>query len=227
MGHFRKESYMQNIDFIVRCDNVNVSYSNHVSVLNDFSYNFIPGCATAIIGNNGCGKTTLLRSIVGDVKLNSGSIVYENCSMEDVAYMPQQSVISTDISFTVLDLVLSGAYRQIGLFIEPADELCLLARQALDDVGMLDIMYVDISKLSCGQLQLVLFARIIFQNTRIIILDEPFNAVDHEHSIMILSVIQRWKKCGRIVIAVMHNMEYLHKYFDCDVALEKGRLYGK
>ena len=171
------------------------------------------GSLTAIVGPNGAGKSTLLKAIAGQMRPLSGSIERGHHQIEDIAYLPQQSEIDRTFPINVLDTVALGNWRRCGAFgkINRADKERALA--ALTTVGMENFAQRPINNLSVGQFQRVLFARVLLQDCKLILLDEPFASLDNRTTADLLAVIHQWHEEGRTILAVLHDLEQAMTHF--------------
>ncbi|MBL8669452.1 MAG: ABC transporter ATP-binding protein [Alphaproteobacteria bacterium] len=196
----------------IRLDNVTLGYDRHPAV-HHLSGRFAPGSLTAVVGPNGAGKSTLLKGIAGALKPFDGRIAIEGCTVADVAYLPQQHDIDRSFPISVLDVVALGLWRRIGAF--GAIDRAARARvgEALAAVGLEGFERRPIGKLSGGQLQRALFARLLLQDARVILLDEPFTAIDPKTAADLLDLVQRWHGERRTIIAVLHDMETVRRHF--------------
>ena len=197
---------------MISLHNLTVSYLRHPAV-HHVSGRFAPAQATAIFGPNGAGKSTLLKTIMGAIRPDSGEVRFDGLSRKDIAYLPQQSEIDRSLPVSVIDLVSSGHWRRCGLFGRIGRQLDDASWNALVTVGLEDFALHPVSALSSGQFQRVLFARILVQDARLILLDEPFNAVDARTTFDLLELVRRWQEEGRTVIAVLHDYEQVRAYF--------------
>ena len=156
--------------------NLTVSYQSRPAV-HHVNMTFADGCMYAIFGPNGAGKSTLLKAIMGLLK-HTGSVQWQNLSRRDIAYLPQQSDIDRSQPLTVFELTAMGLWYEIGFFGRLTAAQRERVQHALARVEMADFAHRQISDLSNGQFQRVLFARMLVQNAQFLLLDEPFNAVD-------------------------------------------------
>jgi zinc/manganese transport system ATP-binding protein len=177
---------------------------------------FDAGSLTAIVGPNGAGKSTLLKTIVGILKPDSGRISLGLMSAADIAYLPQQAEIDPQFPISVADTVALGLWRRLGIWRGVDAALRQRTREALEAVGLGNLGDQPIGSLSVGQRQRVLFARLLLQDARAILLDEPFAAIDARTTGDLLALVHRWHKEGRTVIAVLHDLEQVRAHFaDC------------
>ena len=169
------------------------------------------GSLTALIGANGAGKTTLLRAIAGLHPLAAGRIDRGGLRRAEIALLPQGSHLDRSFPITCRDVVALGA--RVGPFRAVDRSRLEATRAALHRVGLDDFGDRPIQALSAGQFQRVLFARAIVQDASLILLDEPFTAVDTATIRLLLSVIEDWHRQGRTVLAVLHDLALVRRHF--------------
>lgn len=173
---------------------------------------FDTGSLTALVGPNGAGKTTLLKTIAGLLRPEAGQ-VDRRVPGDRIAYLPQQAEIDHTFPVRVRDMVELGFWQRLGAFGGVSARQRRLAADALAAVGLSGFAKRAIGSLSAGQFQRVLFARLLLQDATVILLDEPFNAIDARTSADLLGVIARWHGEGRTVIAVLHDLEQVRAHF--------------
>ena len=171
------------------------------------------GSLTAIVGPNGAGKSTLLRGVTGALAPLEGRIDIDGVNEEEIAYLPQQSEIDRAFPITVLDLVSMGLWREIGAFGRLSRTLRTRVDRAIATVGLTGFEKRPIGSLSGGQMQRTLFARLLLQDARLVLLDEPFTAIDAKTMADLISVIESWHNEGRTVIAVLHDDVTVRAHF--------------
>lgn len=171
------------------------------------------GSLTAIVGPNGAGKSTLLKGIVGSLRPARGKIERARLGSCGIAYLPQHAEIDKQFPIAVIDTVLLGHWRRMGWARAADRELREEARRALEAVGLAGFEARLIETLSAGEFQRVLFARLIAQDSGLILLDEPFSAVDWRTSEDMLRLIAAWHSEGRTVAAVLHDLDQVRAYF--------------
>ena len=193
-------------------DNLTVCYDRHPAV-HHLSGAFANGSLTAIVGPNGAGKSTLLKAIMGLLPATTGRIDHAVLARSDIAYLPQQAQIDRQFPISVLDVVLLGHWQRIGALRAVTAELRAKAVAALAAVELADFQRRPIRSLSAGQLQRVLFARMLLQEARLILLDEPFTAIDARTIGELMDVVARWNAEGRTVVAVLHDLELVRRRF--------------
>jgi zinc/manganese transport system ATP-binding protein len=196
---------------VIALENLTVTYQRHPA-LHHVSGHFEKGSLTAVIGPNGAGKSTLLKSILGLIRINSGHVVTVP-QRKRIAYLPQQADIERSFPISVFDCVLLGYWQRMGLFgrVDPA--MHQRAYAALAAVGLEGFEQRPVGSLSAGQFQRVLFARILLQDAELIMLDEPFNAIDSRTTSDLLAIVQSWHAQGRTVIAVLHDYDQVRAQF--------------
>ena len=200
------------------CDNLTVSYRRHPAI-HHLTCKFNIGETTAIVGPNGAGKSTLLKSLLGEIKPDTGKIIWDGISNRDIAYLPQYNEIDNSVPLSVADVVLLGSWYKIGLLGKIDVNLNIKVDEALAMVGLSGFNNRYIAELSRGQLQRVLFARTIIQQAQVILLDEPFNAMDSKTIDTLLHIIHMWKQNGKTIIAVLHDLYQVNTSFDYTMLL--------
>lgn len=186
---------------------------DQLPTVRDLRTEIAEGSLTAIVGPNGAGKSTLLKGITGLLKPLAGRVALGALNREDLAYLPQQSEIDKSFPLTVVDLVAMGLWREIGPFGWLGRERRSRIDSAIAAVGLTGFELRPIGTLSGGQLQRALFARLLLQDAQLVLLDEPFTAIDARTLADLLGVILDWHGEGRTVIAVLHDMDTVREYF--------------
>jgi zinc/manganese transport system ATP-binding protein len=192
--------------------NLTLGYDRHPAV--HHLTGTVPGGALlAIIGPNGAGKSTLLKGIVGVLRPLDGAIERVQVKKEDIAYLPQIAEIDRTFPITVYDLVAMGLWRRAGLFggisKRERDEI----EKAISAVGLEGFEGRTIGTLSGGQMQRALFARLLLQNTQLILLDEPFTSLDAKTISDLLELIHRWHGERRTILIVLHDLDLARAQF--------------
>jgi zinc/manganese transport system ATP-binding protein len=170
------------------------------------------GALLAVCGPNGAGKSTLLKGIAGVLSPLAGHIEGPTPARE-IAYLPQAAEVDRSFPIDVYDLVAMGLWRRSGLFggIGRADRDRI--EHAIAAVGLEGFETRPIGTLSGGQMQRTLFARLLLQEARLILLDEPFTALDAGTVADLTALVERWNGEGRTVIAVLHDLELVRVHF--------------
>ncbi|MDO8288679.1 MAG: zinc ABC transporter ATP-binding protein AztA [Parvibaculum sp.] len=189
-----------------------IAYDRHPAV-HHLSGTFAAGSLTAIVGPNGAGKSTLLKSIVGLMRPSEGRIDLNGLKPRDIAYLPQQAEIDRSFPITVADTVALGHWRHVGIWRAITGAHWRTVTDALEKVGLKGFENRPIAQLSTGQFQRVLFARLLVQDAPVILLDEPFAAIDERTTADLMEIIAFWHGAGRIVVAVLHDIDEVKKHF--------------
>ncbi len=194
-----------------------VSYGERPAVFS-VDATFPAEAMTAIIGPNGAGKSTLLKAALGVIPRLSGEVrVFGDpveLARDRIAYVPQRASVDWDFPTTVMDVVLMGLYRRVGLLGRMTGAHRAKARDCLDRVGMADFADRQIGQLSGGQQQRVFLARALAQDAELYLLDEPFAGVDAATERAIIDVLKSLKAQRKAVIAVHHDLATVRAYFD-------------
>lgn len=196
---------------VVRLRDLALGY-NRRPVIDHVNGAFMAGSLTAIIGPNGAGKSTLLKGIVGALKPLGGEIRIAGLSRREIAYLPQQHEIDPAFPITLLDVLCLGVWGEIGLFRAVGRVRLARAEAALLSVGLEGFERRAIGSLSGGQRQRVLFARLLLQDARLILLDEPFTAIDTRTTADLLHLILHWHHEGRTIIAALHDLALVREH---------------
>jgi zinc/manganese transport system ATP-binding protein len=171
------------------------------------------GALMAVVGPNGAGKSTLFKGIVGAIKPLAGGIERGTLSAQDIAYLPQAAEIDRTFPINVYDMVAMGLWHRTGLFGGIDRRARERIEHALAAVGLTGFEDRAIATLSGGQMQRMLFARLLLQDARVIVLDEPFNAVDAKTSADLFDLVKRWHGERRTVLTAMHDIDFVRANF--------------
>lgn len=219
---------------MIKLNNVSAGY-NGIDIIKDISLELDEGKNLCVLGPNGCGKTTLLKSIAGILPIK-GDVIIDDKSIKnmkrheiakEIAVMSQISNIY--FSYTVFETVLLGRYLYMkdNIFKEPSEHDKAYVKKCLETVGMLELKDKQINTLSGGQIQRVFLARTLAQEPNIILLDEPTNHLDIRSQKELIDYLKIWsKEEGRSVIGVFHDMNLALKLADYILVLDNGRSAG-
>lgn len=188
---------------------VTLGYNRHPAI-HHLSGTVEAGSLMAVVGANGSGKSTLMKGIIGVLKPMDGDILRSDAS---IAYLPQQSELDRSFPARVVDLVSLGLWPRRGLLgrFRPEDRDAVT--KALSAVGLEGFEKRPIDTLSGGQLQRALFARVLVQDAELILLDEPFNAIDARTVVDLVALIKRWHGENRTVMVVVHDLDLVRAHF--------------
>lgn len=200
----------------------------HGSALRGVSVRVPCGTCTALVGPNGSGKSTLLKAVAGLLPVASGVVrVHGNpvgACHHRVAYLPQRGEIDWGFPISVERLVLTGRYVHLGWLSWPGRRDREIASAALDRLGLSDLAGQQIGKLSGGQQQRALLARALAQEADLLLLDEPFNAVDARTQDTIYEAMRSLRDGGKTLVVATHDLSRLDGAFDAVVRLRDGEV---
>ena len=203
-------------------------YPGNRRALCDISFTIEAGERVAIIGPNGAGKSTLIKAIVGALQFNSGSISIfgEDCysSHSLVGYVPQQNLIDWSFPASVYDVVMMGRCRHIGWFRLPRRADHQAVREVLERLSLDNLGKRQISELSGGQRRRVFIARALAQDSRVLLLDEPFSGVDQQAEGEIVEALDIMTEHGLTILMSTHHMDNAALRFDKVLALHQGAI---
>jgi zinc/manganese transport system ATP-binding protein len=192
--------------------NLTLGYDRHPAV-HHLDGTVETGALVAVVGPNGAGKSTLFKGVVGVLKPLAGSIDRNGLNVRDIAYLPQIADIDRSFPINVYDLVAMGLWRRSGLFGGIGRREHQEIERAVAAVGLTGFEGRPISTLSGGQMQRTLFARLLLQDARVIVLDEPFTAVDAKTAADLFELVRRWHRERRTVLAALHDLELVKASF--------------
>ncbi|MEM7667620.1 MAG: zinc ABC transporter ATP-binding protein AztA [Pseudomonadota bacterium] len=172
-----------------------------------------PGSLTAVVGPNGAGKSSLLKAVAGVLKPLAGDVRLAASRQDQIAYLPQQSELDRSFPVSVIDVIGMGLWKEIGPFGRLTCEQKSRIGDVISTVGLDGLETRPVSSLSGGQMQRVLFARLLLQDAPLILLDEPFTAIDMRTLADLLAIIQRWNCEGRTVLVVLHDLDIVRANF--------------
>jgi len=187
------------------------AYGEH-AILSGLNLDIASGEVLSILGPNGCGKTTLLRCLSGALKLKEGTVWLNGRDIanldvielaRNIGFLFQQH--TAPFPFSVLEVVSMGRTPYLGRFASPSASDIALAETALTKVGMLHLKNQPYTELSGGEIQLVLIARILTQEPKVILLDEPTSHLDFKNQALCLRMINQLAEQGISMIMTTHN----------------------
>jgi zinc/manganese transport system ATP-binding protein len=200
------------MDTAIRFSDLTLGYDRHPAV-HHLDGNIESGALLAICGPNGAGKSTLLKGIVGALTPLSGSVALPRAKPREIAYLPQAAEVDKSFPVNVFDFVAMGMWRRCGLFGGVSRDEGTRIQSAIAAVGLDGFETRPIGTLSGGQLQRMLFARLLIQDAAIILLDEPFTAIDSKTTADLLALVARWHTEKRTVLVVLHDLDLVRGHF--------------
>jgi zinc/manganese transport system ATP-binding protein len=196
----------------VRFRDLTLGYDRHPAV-HHLDGTVAVGALMAVVGPNGAGKSTLFKGVVGVLPPLDGHVDLCGLGPREIAYLPQVAEIDRSFPIHVYDLVAMGLWRETGLFGGIGRAGRRKIHEAIAAVGLTGFEERPIGTLSGGQMQRALFARLLLQDARLIVLDEPFNAIDSKTAADLLDLVRRWQAERRTVIAALHDLELVKANF--------------
>lgn len=190
--------------YMLKVDRVQFTYPNtEHPVFQNISFSAAQGEVCAIIGKNGCGKTTLIKCITGIYTPEKGNIDI----VSPVGYVPQKVNFIYDM--TVLDAIVMGRYQYIGAFSMPKKMDYDIARDCANKLNITHLLEKNFSQLSGGQQQLVLVARALAVGSACILFDEPCSALDYGNQNHILTIINQLKQRNITAVFSTHDPNHV------------------
>jgi len=196
----------------LRFRNLTLGYDRHPAV-HHLDGAVQEGSLTAVVGPNGAGKSTLFKGVVGVIKPLAGRIERNGVDPQDIAYLPQIAEIDRSFPISVYDMVAMGLWRSKGLFGGIGRKDRDAVERAIAAVGLTGFEPRPIGTISGGQMQRMLFARLLLQDARVIVLDEPFNAIDTRTCADLIALIRRWHGEQRTILIALHDLELVKAHF--------------
>ncbi len=214
---------------MIKLKDISAGY-NGVKIIENINVSFEKCTITSIIGKNGCGKTTLLKTaskllkpFSGDITLNGESIynMSDRKLAREISFLPQ---IRNAPNISVYNLVMHGRFPYLGFPRIPKDEDKAIVEEAIERLGIKKYRDKNIMELSGGQRQKVYIAMVLAQNTDYIFLDEPTTYLDINHQLEILDIIKELKNMGKAVIMVIHDLNSALTYSDKICLIDRGQV---
>ena len=202
--------------------NLTLGYDRHPAV-HHLDCEIARGALLAVVGPNGAGKSTLLKAIAGELEPLEGRYVL-GVRRDRIAYLPQRGELELGFPLSVFDMVAMGLWRQIGAFGRLRPAHAEQVRATLARVGLSGQEQRPIGTLSGGQLQRARFARLMLQDAELLLLDEPFNAIDSRTTEDLAAIIGLWHAEGRSIVAVLHDLELVRRLFPHCLLLAREQL---
>ncbi len=197
---------------MLRFDNLTLGYNRHPAV-HHLHGEVASGSLLAIVGPNGAGKSTLLKGISGELRPLQGRIELYGVQRQQIAYLTQQTTLDSSFPMVVRDFVAMGLWREIGAFGGLNASQYQRIAAAIDLVGLNGLEGRPIGALSGGQLQRAHFARVVLQDARLVLLDEPYGAIDAASVRDLAALVRHWHGEGRTVIAVLHDLDHVRQEY--------------
>ena len=184
------------------------AYGAGAPALRDVTFAASGGQAVAVLGPNGGGKTTLFRALLGELPVVAGTIAIDGA----LAYVPQTERSRLDFPVSALDVALMGAYARTPWYRRVGAADRMLARTALERVGLAEAARMRFGALSGGQRQRVLIARALVQDAGVLLLDEPFAGVDRTSEEAIMGIVDELRGEGRVLLIATHDVDQARRW---------------
>ncbi len=198
----------------IHLQNLTLGYDRHPAV-HHLDAELQTGSLTALVGPNGAGKSTLLKAICGALPPLAGRVAMMSSGRPleagDIAYLPQQARIDRDFPLLLRDFVAMGLWHKIGAF-APAARHRHAIEAALAATGLTGFTGRPVGTLSGGQMQRALFARLLLQDSPVILLDEPLTGIDEKTAADLTDLIHRWHGEKRTIVIVSHDFAYVRAH---------------
>lgn len=194
----------------IEMHNLTLGYEKHPAV-HHVSLAIEPGALVAIVGPNGAGKSTLIKALAGQLRPLQGRL--HGLEHQRIAYLPQQAGMDRSFPITLQDMVAMGLWHEVGALGRFSSAQLARCRHALAAVGLAGFEQRGLDTLSGGQFQRALFARLMLQDAPVVLLDEPFAAVDSRTTADLLGLLHQWHQAGKTVVAVLHDAVQVRQHF--------------
>ncbi len=214
----------------IEARDLSFSYGS-VSVLKDISFSANRGEVIALLGPNGSGKSTLFRTLLGFLKPHAGEVLVNDAPISsysqralarEIAYIPQSH--SPTFNYTVLQSVLMGATASLGTLESPGGVHTARAMELLFSLGIDHLAHRGCRKISGGERQLMLLARALLQDAKVLLLDEPTANLDYGNSCRVMERIEQLGHSGYTVLFSTHEPNQAFRYASRVLALKNGEL---
>ena len=209
---------------LIKAENLCKKYSGN-TVLENISFTVNSGEFFHILGENGTGKTTLMRIILGLTELSGGSITYSNMKKSQIGYLPQVAEIQPDFPASVFEVTMSGFLNSKKILPFYSSEQKRKAMNLLKRLKVAEASDKPFASLSGGQRQRVLLARALCASSGVLLLDEPLTALDPVAAAGFFEILDDLKAQGYTLIMISHDIHCAIKYADKILHLGKNESY--
>lgn len=218
---------MQNITASICVEDVTVRYNNGHTAIHNVSFQLNGGTTCALVGVNGSGKSTLFKSLMGLVKPQQGNIrlcgfpIAQALKQNLIAYVPQTEDVDWQFPVSVYDVVMQGRYGYMNFLRIPTALDKQKVQQAMERVDLQHLKSRQIGELSGGQKKRVFLARALAQQSKVILLDEPFTGVDVKTENAIVDLLGKLRQEGHLILVSTHNLGSVPDFCDQVVMINR------
>ncbi len=218
---------------VLTVSNLTFAYDGVNPVWSDITLEVHAGEVLSVLGPNGTGKSTLLRCMAGLHVPSNGQVTIEGNKIEKmsrkeiaqaIAFVPQMH--TPVFSFTAIEVVVMGRTAHIGMFASPSTSDYSIAEQAMETLGILDLAKKSYNETSGGERQLILFARALAQESRILLLDEPTSHLDFGNQARTLVLVRKLADQGLAVVMTTHFPDHALGFSERTALIADGTLQG-
>ena len=211
---------------MIKCEKLSLGYDGK-AIVDNLNFEIQNGDYLCVLGENGVGKSTLIKTLLKLIKPISGEVVYnENLLPTEIGYLSQQQQLLKDFPASVFEIVLSGCQSKVGIRPFYKREEKQTAKEKIEKLGLLDLMTRSFSELSGGQQQRVLLARALMAGQRLMILDEPVTGLDPEASRKMYEIINELNKSNMTIVMISHDIEVALDYATKVLYIGQNIFYG-
>ena len=208
-------------------EDVTVRYNNGHTAIHDVTFRLEGGTTCALVGVNGSGKSTLFKSLMGLIHPQRGNITLCHLPIKQalkqnlVSYVPQSEEVDWQFPVSVYDVVLMGRYGYMNFLRRPSKTDKQKVQEAMQRVNIEHLAHRQIGELSGGQKKRVFLARALAQQSKIILLDEPFTGVDVQTENAIVDLLGQLRSEGHLILVSTHNLGAVPDFCDQVVMINR------
>lgn len=194
---------------LISINNLTLGYEYNHEVINNLSFQVFENDFLCVVGPNGCGKSTLIKGLLGLIKPLKGNIVYNHLKQKNIGYVPQDTAVNKKFPASVYEIVLSGTLNNVGFLSFYSKKEKNKAINALKTVNILKLKDKPFSMLSGGERQKVLVARAIAASSKLLVLDEPSNNLDYNSKLELYEILKKLNEENNIsIIMITHDLDH-------------------
>ncbi|MFC1949910.1 ABC transporter ATP-binding protein [Chloroflexota bacterium] len=215
-------------------ENLGLAYDRNV-VIRDLSFRVMPGEMVGLIGPNGSGKSTIIKALSHVIRPFAGRVLIDSRDIARIPRMelarllgvvPQMSLLPS--TFTAFEMVLMGRNPHLGLLQYEGERDMAITWQAMEKTATQSLAERRVGELSGGEIQRIVIARVLAQEPKSILLDEPTSNLDISHQVDILNLIKNLCRSNNLtVIVTLHDLNLASQYCDRLILINEGRVYAQ